>query len=137
VLAAHLIVDREVLPQAMKLNPGFFRVVYTELLNTAKTRASVQAALSAIDTYLAERAASIFEPVLRHLHEAGEARSATEIEDHFRKNCGIEDVTSACEYLADQGLIGKVPLPVRLTKKSSHEVQELAFFHMSGTTNAG
>ena len=37
-------------------------------------------------------------------------------------------MTTACEYLADQGLIGKASTPVRLTKKSNVEVQELAFF---------
>jgi hypothetical protein len=39
-------------------------------------------------------------------------------------------VTTACEYLADQGLIGKASVPVRLTKKSSIDVQELAFFSL-------
>ncbi len=36
---------------------------------------------------------------------------------------------AACEYLADQGLIGKASTPVQLTKKSNVEVQELAFFY--------
>ncbi len=67
--------------------------------------------------------------MIDHLREVGEARSATEIDDHFKRNFGIEGVTGACEYLADQGLIGKAPLPVRLTKTSNVEVQELAFFY--------
>ena len=58
----------------------------------------------------------------------GEARSATEIEDHFKRNFGIEGVTGACEYLADQELIGKASLPVRLTKRSNIAVNEMAFF---------
>ena len=44
----------------------------------------------------------------------------------------IGDVVTACEYLADQGLIGKASLPVRLTRKSNVEVQETAFFDMDG-----
>ena len=129
VLGARLVADREVLPQAMKLNPAFFEIVYTGLLNAKKTAKSVQAALSAIDQYLAERAPALFGTVIDHLREVGEARSATEIEDHFRRNYGIEGVTGACEYLADQGLIGKAHLPVRLTRTSNVEVEELAFFH--------
>jgi len=39
-------------------------------------------------------------------------------------------VTTACEYLADQGLIGTASTPTRLTKKSNVEVQELAFFYI-------
>ena len=129
VLGARLVADREVLPQAMKLNPAFFKIVYTDLLNARKTAKNVQAALTAIDDYLVKRAPALFGAILDHLREVGEARSATEIDDHFRRNHGIEGVTGACEYLSDQGLIGKAHLPVRLTRKSNVAVEELAFFH--------
>lgn len=130
VLSAGLLVDREVLPQAMKLNPGFFRTIYADVLNSRKTTSAVRAALSAIDGYVKVRAPLLFGPVIEHLREVGEARSATEIEDYFERNFGIESVTGVCEYLADQGMLGKVPLPVRLTRKSNVDVQELAFFHI-------
>jgi len=60
----------------------------------------------------------------------------TEIEDHFQRNFGIAGVTGACEYLADRGLIGKASLPVRLTKKSNVNVEELAFFHLAKAPDA-
>jgi hypothetical protein len=129
VLSARLLLDREALPQAMKLNPEFFRVVYSDLLNTKKTAKSVRAALDAIDQYLAERAHKLFAAVIEHLKEAGEARSTTEIDDHFQRNFGISSVVGACEYLADQGIIGKAHLPVRLTKRSNVNMEELAFFY--------
>jgi hypothetical protein len=130
VMGAHLLADREVIPQAMKLNPAFFTTIYTAMLNTKKTRKSVQAALDAIDSYLAGRAASLFSPVLDHLREAGEARSATEIDAWFKRNFNVEGVTTACEYLADHGLLGKASTPVHLTKKSNVLVQELAFVYL-------
>lgn len=130
VFSRRLLADREVIPQAMKLNPEFFRIVYSDLLNGRKTRANVQAALDAVDRYLAERAAVLFEPVIEYLREVGEARSCTEIEDHFERNVGIGDVTAACEYLADQGLIGKASIAVQLTKRSNVSVEELAFFSL-------
>jgi len=130
VIGARLLADREVIPQAMKLNPAFFKTIYADLLNAKKTRKSVQAALDAIDGYVAERASTLFAPVIEHLCEVGEARSCTEIEDHFKRNFNIEGVTTACEYLADQGLIGKASTPVRLTTRSNVEVQELAFFYL-------
>jgi hypothetical protein len=136
IVSARLLADREVLPQAMKLNPAFFKIVYTDLLNTKKTMKSVQAALSAIDSYLADRTLTLFAPLLEHLRDVGEARSATEIDDYFRRNFGIEGVTGACEYLADQGLIGKAPLPARLTKKSNVVVEELAFFYVTSAADA-
>jgi hypothetical protein len=128
VLEAGMLVDREALPQALKLNPAFFKVVYTGLLNGKKNRPAVEAALSAIDEYLLRRAATIFAPIIEHLTEIGEARSATEIEDHFKRNFGLTGVIGACEYLADQHLIGKASLPVRLTKRSNIAVNEIAFF---------
>ncbi|HEV2444492.1 MAG TPA: hypothetical protein VGS58_01160, partial [Candidatus Sulfopaludibacter sp.] len=129
VLEARQLADREVLPLAMKLNPAFFKTVYIDLLNTRKTAKSVEAALAAVDAYLAKRARALFASLLDHLREVGEARSITEIEDHFKRNFGIEGISIACEYLADIGLIAKAPLPVRLTKKSNVVVEELAFFY--------
>ena len=131
VIGARLLADREVIPQALTLNPAFFQTVYTDLLNARKTRKAVQAALDAVDHYLAQRAPTLLAPVIDHLREVGEARSCTEIENHFKRNFDVGGVTTACEYLADQGLIGKAGAPVRLTKKSNVEVQELAFFYMS------
>ena len=136
VLSARLVADREVLPQALKLNPNFFKLVYTDLLNGKKTTKGVQAALDAVDGYLAERVTQLFGSVLEHLEEIGEARSATEIEDHFQRNFGIEGVTTACEYLADQGLIGKASLPARVTNRSNVPVEELAFFPIAKTPDA-
>ena len=130
VISARLLADREVIPQAMKLNPQFFATIYTGMLNAKKTRKTVEAALSAIDEYMAERTETLFEPLLEHLKEVGEARSATEIEAHFKRNFNVEGVITACEYLADRGLIGKVSTPVQLTKMSNIMVQELAFVHL-------
>ena len=128
VVGRRLLADREVLPQALQLNPAFFRIVYTDLLNAPKTRASVQAALDAVDGYLADRSRSLFAPVFEYLAEAGDARACSEIEAHFHRHFDIQGVTTACEYLADQGLIGKASAPVKLTRKSNVEMQELAFF---------
>jgi predicted nucleotidyltransferase len=130
VIGARLLADREVIPQAMKLNPAFFKTVYADLLNAKKTRRSVQTALDAIDHYVAERAATLFAPVIDYLREIAEARGSSEIEDHFKRNFDVSGVTTVCEYLSDQGVIGKASTPTRLTKKSNVEVQELAFFYM-------
>jgi hypothetical protein len=136
VLRHKLIVDREVIPQALALNPAFFNIVYTNLLNTPKTRESVEASLEAVDRYVAERATSLFAPVLEYLREAAEARSASDIEGHFKRHLGIEGVTTACEYLSDRGLIGKAALPVRATRKSTVSLQELAFFDLGEAERA-
>jgi uncharacterized protein len=130
VLHARQLVDREVIPQALKLNPQFFDAIYTQLLNAKKTRASVAAALEAVDGYLAARTRALFRPVFDHLRDVGEARSRSEIDAHFSRHFGVASVTTACEYLADRGLIGKASVAARLTKKSNVDVQELAFFYI-------
>jgi hypothetical protein len=130
VIGAHQIADREVIPQALRLNPAFFRTVYVDLLNTPKQPDRIEAALDAVDGYIAERAERVFAPVLDYLREIREARGCTEIENHFRRNFGIEGVTTACEYMADQGRIGKAAVTTRLTRKSTVDVQELAFFYL-------
>ncbi|PYR59108.1 MAG: hypothetical protein DMF85_08745 [Acidobacteria bacterium] len=131
VIGHRLLADREVIPQATRLNPAFFKTIYTDLLNTKKTRKNVQDALDAVDGYVADRAPSLFAPIVDHLREVGEARSCTEIEDHFTRNFDVSGVTTACEYLADRGLIGKASTPARLTTRSNVDVQELAFFHVA------
>lgn len=130
IVGRRLLADREVIPQALGLNPALFKTIYTDLLNVKKTRKGVRAALEAAEGYVAGQAATLFAPVLEYLREAGEARSASEIEDHFKRHFNVDGITTACEYLADQGLIGKASTPVRLTKKSSVDLQELAFYDL-------
>jgi hypothetical protein len=129
VIAARQLADREVLPQAMKLNPEFFKIVYSDLLNTKKTSKSVEAAIAALDEYVASRTDQLFGPLIEYLRELGEARSCTDLEGHFTRNFGIHGVTTACEYLADRGIFGKAALPAQLTKRSNVNVEELAFFY--------
>jgi hypothetical protein len=132
VLSARMLADREVIPQALKLNPAFFSIVYTQMLNGKKTKKAVAQALAAIDDYLGKRAVRLFRPMLEYLQEVGEARSASEIEAHFHRNFGMSSVTIVCEYLADRKLITKASLPARLTKRSTVSVEELAFVYLGG-----
>jgi hypothetical protein len=128
VLLAGQLIGREVIPHAAGLNPGFFEVVYSNLLNERKSLPRVQAALDAADGYIARLTPRLFAPVVEYLREAGEAHSCKEIEDHFKKNFDIGGAITACEYLADRGLIGKASIATRLTRRSTVDVQELAFF---------
>ena len=130
VIGRRLLADREVIPQALTLNPAFFRTIYTDLLNETKTPVRIQGALRAIDDYMEQRAPTLFAPVFEYLREVGEARSCTEIENYFERTHDVVGVTLACEYLADQGLIGKASTSLQLTKRSNIEVQELAFYYL-------
>jgi predicted nucleotidyltransferase len=128
VIDAGLLPDREVVPQAQKLNPALFKTIYTDLLANGTSRKTVETALDAVEQYMKERAARVFAPVLDYLRETGDVRSSRDIEDHFKKNFDVEGVTTACEYLADEGMIGKASTQVLLTKRSNVPLEELAFF---------
>jgi len=117
-----------VIPQAAALNPELFKVIYSELLNSKKTTRAVHSALDAVDAFVGERADLLFAPIVEYLQEAGEARSASEMESYFSRQFNITGVTTACEYLADQRRIGKASIAARLTRRSNADVQELAFF---------
>jgi hypothetical protein len=130
ILSARRLTDREVIPQAIQLNPAFFKIVYADLLNTKKTVNNVYAALDAIDDYLANHTPALFGLVLDHLREVGDTRSASDLEVHFKRNFDVEGVTGACEYLSDRGLICKVSTPLQLTKRSNISVQEMAFTYV-------
>ncbi len=123
--------DREVLPRALAMNPAFFGVLYTGMLTGEKTRESVQAAIDAAEEYLLRCTAEFSKPLVGWLEEAGEARSCTEIDAHFSRSMGVEGVSAACEYLADQGVLGRASVTARLTRKSTADVQELAFYALT------
>ncbi len=136
VVSRRMLAGREVILQALAVNPALFATIYTDLLNARKTKKAVLGALEAAEAYLGARASTIFAPILDYLRAAGDARSAGEIEHHFKRQFNVEGATSACEYLSDNGLIGKASTPVRLTKKSNIDVQELAFVYMSEPADA-
>jgi hypothetical protein len=128
VIAAGLLPDREVIPQAQKLNPPLLETIYSKLLCDGTGQATVEKALTTSEEYMATRAQRVFAPLLEYLREHGDVRSSRDIEDHFKKTYGIEGITMACEYLADLGLIDKASTPVLLTRRSTISLEELAFF---------
>jgi hypothetical protein len=129
VMSRGLLADREVIPQALKLNRRFFSLIYTAMLNVKKTPDNVSKALADIQLYLVQHE-RLFDPIVEFLREAGEARSSSEIDHYFTRTFGIDCVTTACEYLADMGLIGQASTAVKLTKRSNIEVQEQAFVYL-------
>ncbi len=78
------VTGREVIPQALKLNPAFFNQVYTDLIHQPKDEASIQAALDQIAAYIDGKVDLLFGPVLEHLSQAGGVRTTTELDSYFK-----------------------------------------------------
>jgi hypothetical protein len=123
------IAGREVIQQAIDINPAFFHSIYTDLIQKKKTHAEIAAALKRIDQYLTKKIRTLFGPVLDFLADAGAPRSATEIDTNFASQMNISHVHTACEWLADKGVIEQLATPVRLTEKSPVALDELAFYY--------
>jgi hypothetical protein len=124
---------REVIHQALKHNPDFFRAVYIDLIKGPKDalalRQALQAVLEQIDGYLAEHAETLFSPVLDHLVEAQGVRTASELTAHFRKRAQTTGLFWAYEWLARKGIVQRLSSPVRLTRKSQVELDEPAYYY--------
>ena len=119
---------REVIQQALALNPPLFKAVYSDLIEGAPTPAQLGQALTTINEYMRSHAYDLFGPILTYLEEEGTLRSMTEINHHSKRSFGIEGVEIACEWLADEGFLHKLATPVRLTDRSHVEVEEAAYY---------
>ena len=125
------VVGREAMVDAVALEPELMQAAYVDLFEKKVTRAALGRGIKALEDYLEPRAPTLFALVLEYLEQAqGEPRSTTELNHHFERNYGITEVVTACEWLADIGLIEKASTPVKLTTRSQLEVDELAFFRV-------
>ncbi len=120
--------SREVIHQALRLNPALFRAIYTDLLEGIPSPLQLESALAGAKTYLRSHVDDLFSPILSYLEEEGALRSMTDINHHFLRHFGVESVDSACEWLADEGYLHKLATPVRVTDKSHVEVEEAAYY---------
>jgi uncharacterized protein len=124
--------NREVIQQAIKINPTLFQAVYTDLIHKPKDAATIQAALDEINGYLDARQMRLFAPVLEYLENAAGVRTTGEITDYFKKLGQIYHLSCALEWLADKGIVQKVPSPVRLTERSPVAVVDEAAYYYDG-----
>ncbi|MGH2352772.1 MAG: RNA polymerase sigma factor [Chloroflexota bacterium] len=129
VLLRGELTTREVIPQALKLNPAFFKRVYDDLIHHKKDESAIQQALTLINAYVDDKVEVLFGPVLEHLREEGGVRTTTELNSYFSKQAPGASLSIAYEWLADKGIIQKVPSPVRLTPKSQVVLDEAAYYY--------
>ncbi len=127
---------REVVQQALAINPAFFGAIYTDLIDGPKTPATVGSALALIEAYLRQHAPTVFRPILDHLALAGGPRSCSDLDHHFARQMNVEGLAPAYEWLADEGIIAKVSCPVRLSERSRVDLQEAAY-HYGGPPGGG
>jgi len=126
------ITTREVIHQALRHNPKLFNALYFDLVHQKKDDAAIQRALVLINTYLDANLLALFKPILDYLADQGGIRSTSDIDSYFKKQAQIGSLSNVYEWLADKGVIQKVPSPLRLTPKSLIELQEAAYYYDGG-----
>lgn len=119
---------REVVQQALPLNPALFQAVYTRLIEGTPEPERLEEALAAMEAYLRSNARVLFSPILDYLQAEGGLRSMTEINHHFERHFNIEGVGAACEWLADEGFLHQLATPVRVAERSHIDVEEAAYY---------
>lgn len=129
--------SREVIPQALKINPAFFNKVYTELVNAKKDEAMMQRAIDLVNAYLEARIDTLFGLMLDYLKKQGSAVTSSEIEAYFKKQTQVEHLSGVYEWLAFKGIIQKLPSPLRLTNKSLVTVDEAAYYYDGESVSSG
>jgi RNA polymerase sigma factor (sigma-70 family) len=129
VLLNNEVTRREVIQQAVKINPTFFNQVYYDLIHQQKDETTIQQALDLINAYIDDKIVLLFGPILEFLGDAGGIRTTTEIDTYFKKQVQMDSLSNVYEWLADKGILQKVPSPVRLTAKSQIEVDEAAYYY--------
>lgn len=120
---------REALDQAVRINPGFFQVNFTDLINGAVTVETVGTALEQVDNYLLTRVDRLFGALLTYLAQAGGPVNLSELDQHFKKKVPGVMLLTSLDWLTRHGIIQKLSSPLRLTHKSTVSVEEPAFYY--------
>lgn len=120
---------RESVHQALTYNPEFFHVVYTDMIGGEMNEAKVTDALKRINDYLNARADQLFQPIVSYLNEEADVRTVTDIVEKFGSVIEIDggSVTTACDWLAERGLLVKLEVETKATPKSRILLTEPAF----------
>lgn len=136
VLLHGTVTRREVIHQALQVNPRFFKAVYTDLIHGEKSAESLQRALNLINEYIDSKIPLLFGLVIKRLSEADMVMSTSELDHYFRKQAQTASLGHVYEWLADRGILQKVPSPIKLTDKSTVAVvDESAYYY--NAHNAG
>ncbi|MFK7767821.1 MAG: hypothetical protein AB8B55_11410 [Mariniblastus sp.] len=116
--------------KAIELKPKLFKTIYSDLLTKKRTEKLLLKALNTIDEYVEEHAEQNLQPILHFLEKQNATIPLSHICEHFAHSQIYPwHIESACEWLEREGLVEKLAMPFKITKKSRVEVEEPAYFY--------
>jgi hypothetical protein len=127
------LIQREVLHQAIRLNPDVFKPIINGLLQGDKDLEALQKIFERVEAYMEANATLIFKPLLEYLSAEGEVRGISEIFQHLASRLLMEEnsllLFDSCNWLVEIGILQAVDNPIKLTPKSRVAVNEPAYYY--------
>ena len=119
--------SRSAIQKAIDLNSEIMRVFYQEPMERPLTETELTNALSQLDQYIEDKMAIFQKPVLEYLRDQ-EIKTTTMIAQRFRSDSHF--IIEALDYMAEKGVIEKVPQIIKLTPKSRLAIEEIGFLYI-------
>lgn len=129
VILSEQIPLREVIQQALKLNPTFFEKVFIKAAEMEKTVDSIDEMIRECEKYLDERMKKAYKPILDYLEDAGEPRTHQDIQDHLTSIAGRSIPFLNTRELVRRGWVLDATLTKRVTNRGQPVVEEPAFLY--------
>jgi hypothetical protein len=121
--------EDDVIYRAIEGAPELFQTIYLDVLAKRKNRRVLSRALDAIDGYLDQHYRAHLKPLLDYLKKQNRVVPLSEASDHFAySQLHPWHLESACEWLERKGLLQKVSVPFKLTKRSAEQLEEPAYY---------
>jgi hypothetical protein len=120
---------REVIQQALKLNPSIFERIFIEASEMKKTEENMTEMIKICEEYLDERMEIAYKPVLDYLAEKGEFRTQQEITDYLERLTGQRALFLNLREMVRRGWVLDSIEEKRLTDRSQPLMHEPAFLY--------
>jgi predicted nucleotidyltransferase len=119
--------SRSAIQKAIELNPEIMKVFYQEPMEHLMTETELKEGLLKLDNYIEDKISIFKKPIIEYLSEQ-EIKTTTMIAKWMHSDSHF--VINSLEYLAEKGIIEKVPQLIKLTPKSRSSVEEIGFLNI-------
>jgi hypothetical protein len=121
--------EQDVIYRAIELNPELFQIIYLDVLAKRRNRSVLKASMERINQYLDDHYQQHLKPLLSYLAKQNRLVPLSEISDHFAFSSLYPwHLESACDWLADKQRLDKLSAAFKLTKRSTENVEEPAYY---------
>jgi len=120
---------REVIQQALKINPTFFEKVFIEASEMKKTEENMTEMIKACEEYLDDRMEIAYKPVLDYLADTGEFRTLQEIRDYLEDKSGQRVPFLNLREMVRRGWVLDSVEEKRITDRSQPLLHEPSFLY--------